>query len=104
MFKLHPPMMTSVLDYSSLLMAFSFAGGRRSSVCPRAALDYFPRVEVGYGSQAWCLMLISIFCSSTQAALEPGAREKWPVVFSVVWSWEVFHMQGFQDLTWLDFD
>jgi hypothetical protein len=68
----------SVLDYSSLFMAFSFAEGKEFSL-PGAVLDYFPGVWwVGQGAtrDAW-VMLTCFFCSFMQAAFEPAVGEKW---------------------------
>jgi hypothetical protein len=38
-----------LLDYSSLFMIISFAGGGVGSVGPGAALDYFPGMGWGFG-------------------------------------------------------
>jgi hypothetical protein len=74
-FSISPPHPLLVLDYSSLFMFFSFAGGG-SSVCLGAVLDYYPREWVGELHMVNYAHLF--FCSFTQATLEPAGGEKLP--------------------------
>jgi hypothetical protein len=73
-------------------MFFSFAGERgRGSVCPGAALNYFPGVGECIGELCVVQDAHLFFCSFTQATLEPAGGEKWSTFFSVAQCREAFH-------------
>jgi hypothetical protein len=90
-----------VLDYSLLLVVFSFAGG--CSVCPGAALDYFPGREwVGRG------VVCGVKCSPVHSTVSRKHLWSWLAgrngltFFSMAWHKEAFHRIGVQDVTEFD--
>jgi hypothetical protein len=79
-----PPLLL-VLDYSSMFMFFSFAGGvGYGSVCPGAALDYFPQ---GMGRRVHDAHLF--FLQFHASSLMTGSG-----IGSVAWHRKAFHREG----------
>jgi hypothetical protein len=92
-FSIAPPSLLLVLDYSSLFMFFSFAWGGFS--LSRGCAGLF-----SWGVGRGVMHGAYLFCSFTQAALEPAGKEKWCCFFhygKVYWL-------GIQDITESDSD
>jgi hypothetical protein len=71
---------------------------------PRDCAGLFAGMGVGMGVGHGAVILTCIFCSFTQAALEPAFGEKWCPCFQCSACREAFHGLGVQGVIGFDFD